>query len=65
MDKIKDIIVILTSTLLGFFAPIQDFLVAILLLMGVNFASGLLEDELNGTGWKGARRSRRSRSSSC
>lgn len=53
MDKIKDIIVILTSTLLGFFAPIQDFLVAILLLMGVNFASGLLEDELNGTGWKG------------
>lgn len=53
MDKLKDIIVILTSTLLGFFAPIQDFLVAILLLMGVNFASGLLEDELNGTGWKG------------
>lgn len=53
MDKIKDIIVIVTSTLLGFFAPIGDFIVAILILMAVNFISGLLEDELNGTGWKG------------
>lgn len=53
MDKIKDIIVIVTSTLLGFFAPIGDFIVAILILMAANFISGLLEDELNGTGWKG------------
>ena len=53
MDKIKDIIVIVASTLLGFFAPIGDFIVAILILMSVNFISGLLEDELNGTGWKG------------
>lgn len=53
MDKIKDIIVIVVSTLLGFFAPIGDFIVAILILMAVNFISGLLEDELNGTGWKG------------
>jgi hypothetical protein len=53
MDKIKDVIVIVTSTLLGFFAPIGDFIVAILILMAVNFISGLLEDELNGTGWKG------------
>lgn len=53
MDKIKDIVVILASTLLGFFAPIGDFIAAILILMGVNFMSGLLEDELNGTGWKG------------
>lgn len=53
MDKLKDIIVIVFSTLLGFFAPIGDFIVAILILMAVNFVSGLLEDELNGTGWKG------------
>lgn len=53
MDKIKDIVVIMASTLLGFFAPIGDFIAAILILMGVNFVSGLLEDELNGTGWKG------------
>ena len=52
MDKLKDIIVIVASTLLGFFAPISDFIVAILILMAVNFVSGLLEDELNGTGWK-------------
>ena len=52
MDKIKDIIVIVTSTLLGFFAPIGDFIVAILILMAANFISGLLEDELTGPGWK-------------
>ena len=52
MDKIKDIIVIVTSTLFGFYSPISDFIVAILILMAVNFVSGLLEDELNGTGWK-------------
>ena len=53
MDKIKDIIVIVTSTLFGCYSPISDFMFAILLLMMVNFISGLLEDELNGTGWKG------------
>jgi hypothetical protein len=52
MDKLKDIIVIVFSTLLGFFAPIGDFIAAILILMAVNFISGLAEDELNGTGWK-------------
>lgn len=53
MEKIKDFIVIAGSTLFGFYSPISDFLFAILLLMMVNFISGLLEDELNGTGWKG------------
>lgn len=53
MEKIKDFIVIIGSTLLGFYSPISDFMFAILLLMMVNFISGLLEDELNGTGWKG------------
>lgn len=53
MDKLKDVIVIVFSTLLGFFAPIGDFIAAILILMAVNFISGLAEDELNGTGWKG------------
>lgn len=53
MEKIKDFIVIIGSTLLGFYSPISDFMVAILLLMMANFISGLLEDELNGTGWKG------------
>lgn len=52
MDKLKDIIVIVASTLMGFFAPISDFIMAIMILMSVNFVSGLLEDELNGTGWK-------------
>ena len=53
MEKIKDFIVIIGSTLFGFYSPISDFMFAILLLMMVNFISGLLEDELNGTGWKG------------
>ncbi len=53
MEKIKDFIVIIGSTLFGFYSPINDFMFAILLLMMVNFISGLLEDELNGTGWKG------------
>lgn len=53
MEKIKDFIVIIGSTLLGFYSPISDFMFAILLLMMANFISGLLEDELNGTGWKG------------
>ena len=53
MEKIKDFIVIISSTLFGFYSPISDFMFAILLLMMVNFISGLLEDELNGTGWKG------------
>ena len=56
MDKIKDIIVIVTSTLFGFYSPISVFMFAILLLMMVNFISGLLEDELNGTGWKGKKK---------
>lgn len=53
MEKIKDFIVIIGSTLFGFYSPISDFMFAILLLMMANFISGLLEDELNGTGWKG------------
>ena len=53
MERLKDIIVIVFSTLLGFFAPIGDFIAAILILMAVDFISGLAEDELNGTGWKG------------
>lgn len=53
MEKIKDFLVIVGSTLLGFYSPISDFMFAILLLMMANFISGLLEDELNGTGWKG------------
>lgn len=53
MQHIKDTVIIVGSALLGFFHPISDFLIAILILLLVNFASGLLEDELDGTGWKG------------
>ena len=42
MERLKDIIVIVFSTLLGFFAPISDFIMAIMILMAVNFVSGLL-----------------------
>ena len=40
MEKIKDFIVIIGSTLFGFYSPISDFMFAILLLMMVNFISG-------------------------
>lgn len=53
MNQMRDALVVIFTALLGFFHPITDFLIAILILLFVNFASGLLEDELHGDGWKG------------
>lgn len=52
MQQVKDIAIVIGTALLGFFHPIQDFLIAIMILLVVNFGSGLLEDELHGEGWK-------------
>lgn len=52
MDEIKGVVLIVVSALSGFFMPIQDFMIAILVLLGVNFVSGWLEDELHAQGWK-------------
>ena len=40
------------SALSGFFMPIQDLMLAILILLGVNFLSGWIEDSLHADGWK-------------
>lgn len=53
MNQLKDTFIIIGTTLLAFFHPITDFLIAILILLFVNFCSGLLEDELHGEGWRG------------
>ncbi len=52
MDEIKGVLLIILSALSGFFMPISDLLVAILILLGVNFVSGWIEDELHSGGWR-------------
>ena len=52
MNEIKGALLMASSALSGFFMPITDFMVAILILLGINFFSGWLEDELHAKGWK-------------
>lgn len=52
MSEIKGLVLMVLSALGGFFLPITDFMVAILVLLGINFLSGWIEDELHGQGWK-------------
>lgn len=52
MNEIKGVLLMILSALGGFFMPITDFMVAILVLLGINFFSGWIEDELHGSGWK-------------
>lgn len=52
MVEIKSALVAVISALGGFFFPITDFMVAILVLLFVNFFCGWIEDEIHGDGWK-------------
>ncbi len=52
MNEIKALILMVASALSGFFMPIHDFIVAMLVLLGVNFFSGWIEDCLHAGGWK-------------
>ena len=52
IDQIKAVMLMILSALSGFFMPIQDFMIAMLMLLGVNFVSGWIEDELHASGWK-------------
>lgn len=40
IDQIKAVFLMVMSALSGFFMPIHDLVVAILILLGVNFLSG-------------------------
>ena len=52
VDQIKAVVLMILSALSGFFMPIHDLMMAILILLGVNFASGWIEDSLHADGWK-------------
>lgn len=52
MNEIKAVLLMVLSALSGFFMPIGDLIVAILILLGVNFVSGWIEDELHADGWR-------------
>jgi hypothetical protein len=52
IDQIKAVLLMVYSALSGFFLPIHDFIVAIMILLGVNFISGWIEDCLHADGWK-------------
>ena len=40
IDQVKAVMLMILSALSGFFMPIHDLMMAILILLGVNFASG-------------------------
>ena len=52
MNEIKAATLAVITALGGFFLPITDFIVAILVLLVVNFFSGWIEDECHGEGWR-------------
>lgn len=52
IDQIKAFLLMVLSALSGFFMPIADLILAILILLGVNFISGWIEDSLHAEGWK-------------
>ena len=52
IDQVKAVILMVLSALSGFFMPISDFIIAMLILLGVNFLSGWIEDEIHSDGWK-------------
>ena len=52
VDQIKAVVLMILSALSGFFMPIHDLMMAILILLGVNFVSGWIEDSLHADGWK-------------
>ena len=52
IDQVKAVVLMILSALSGFFMPIHDLMAAILILLGVNFVSGWIEDSLHADGWK-------------
>lgn len=52
ISEVKGALIAILTALGGFFMPITDFMLAILILLGINFVSGWIEDELHGDGWK-------------
>lgn len=52
ISEVKGALIAILTALGGFFLPITDFMLAILILLGINFVSGWIEDELHGDGWK-------------
>lgn len=55
IEQIKALFLVALSALSAFFMPIEDFVAAILILMGVNFVTGWIEDTLHADGWKWAK----------
>ena len=51
MDEIKVFILNVIGAVLGFLAPIQDFMVAIVILFVLNFFFGLTADMVTGGEW--------------
>ena len=51
MNEIKVIIVNILTAVLGFLSPIQDFMVAIVVLFACNFVFGLTADMVTGGEW--------------
>lgn len=52
MNEIKGLLLMVLAALGSFFMPITDFMLAILVLLGINFLSGWIEDEMHGEGWR-------------
>ena len=51
MSEVKVVIVNIITAVLGFLAPIQDFMVAIVILFILNFIFGLIADMVTGGIW--------------
>lgn len=52
MGEIKGFLIATFAAFVSFFMPISDFIIAMIILFGVNFSFGLLADILNGGGWQ-------------
>lgn len=52
MQEVKIVIGFVISSIVAMFAPIGDMMIAMLLLFIINGGVGLLEDIINGDGWK-------------
>ena len=51
MVQIKGFFLAAISAILSFFMPIEDFIIAMIFLFGLNFIFGLVADITNGKGW--------------
>ena len=51
MNEIKGVLLMVFGAIVGFFAPIQDLLIAIGVLLSTNFLVGYTDDCMNAGGW--------------